>query len=111
MLRKIEKSKKKILPELPRETSPLTNALCFFVSNDSVKSYDEHRETTFFRGAFGDLLSFAQFSIFCNGNLGKYCSNVLLLYGNWLNELILSVSPQKILKNMPFFTELTLTPP
>ena len=54
----------------------------FFVSNDSVASYDVHRKTTFFRGASGDLLSLAQFSIFCNGNLGKHCSNVALLYAN-----------------------------
>ena len=66
----------------------------FFVSNDSVASYDVHRKTTFFRGAFGDLLSLAQFSIFCNQNLGKYFSNVTLLYENWLNELTLSISPK-----------------
>ena len=72
----------------------------FFVPNDSVASYDVHRKTTFFRGASGDLLSLAQFSIFCNENLGKYCSNVALLYGNWLNKLTLSVSPKKILKNI-----------
>ena len=69
----------------------------FFVSNYSVASYDVHRKATFFRGASGDLLSLAQFSVFCNENLGKYCSNVALLYGHWLNELILSVSPKKIL--------------
>ena len=54
----------------------------FFVSKDSVTSYDVHRKTTFFQGASGDLPSLAQFSIFCNENLGKYCSNVTLLYGN-----------------------------
>ena len=83
----------------------------FFVSNDSVASYDVHIKTTFFRGASGDLLSLAWFSIFCNENPGKYCSNVALLYGNRLNKLTLSVSPRKILKNMLFFTELTLPPP
>ena len=57
----------------------------FFVSNDSVANYDVH--------------------------LGKYCSNAALLYGNWLNELTLSVSQKKILKNMPFFTESPPTPP
>ena len=72
----------------------------FLFSNDSVASHDVHCKTTFFRGASGDLLSLAQFSIFCNENLGKYCSNVALLYGNWLNELTLSVSPKTILKNM-----------
>ena len=51
----------------------------FYVSNDSVAIYDVHRKTTFFRGASGDLLSLAQFSIFCNENLGKYCSNVVVL--------------------------------
>ena len=75
----------------------------FFVSNDSVASYDVHRKTTFFQGTSGDLLSLAQFSIFCDENLGKYFSNVALLYGNWLNELTLSVSSKKILKNMPCF--------
>ena len=54
----------------------------FFVSNGSVASYDVHHKTTFFRGASGDLLSLTQFSIFCNENLGKYRSNVALLYGN-----------------------------
>ena len=54
----------------------------FFVSDDSVASYDVHRKTTFFRGASGDSLSLAQFSIFCNENLGKYCLNVAFLYGN-----------------------------
>ena len=82
----------------------------FFVSDDSVASYDVHRKATFFRGASGDSLSLAQFLIFCNENLGKYCSNIALLYGNWLNKLTLSVSPKKILKNMPFFTEITLLP-
>ena len=82
----------------------------FFVSDDSVASCDVHRKTTFFRGASGDSLSLAQFAIFCNINLGKYGSNVALLYGNWMNELTLSVSPKKILKNMPFFTEVTLAP-
>ena len=72
----------------------------FFVSNDSVASYDVHHKTTFFRAASGDLLSLAQFSIFCNEDLGKYCSNVALLYGNWLNELTLSVSLKKMLKNI-----------
>ena len=52
----------------------------FFVSNDSVASYDVHHKTTFFRGASGELLSLAQFSIFCNENFGKYCLNVALLY-------------------------------
>ena len=54
----------------------------FFVSNDSVASYDVHRKTTFFRGASRDLLPLAQFVIFCNENLDKYCSNVALLYEN-----------------------------
>ena len=54
----------------------------FFVSNDSIASYDVHRKTTFFRGASEDSLSLAQFSIFCNENFGQYCSNVALLYGN-----------------------------
>ena len=75
----------------------------FFVSNDSVASYDVHRKTTFFQGTSGDLLSLAQFSIFCDENLGKYFSNVALLYGNCLNELTLSVSAKKFLKNMPCF--------
>ena len=83
----------------------------FFVSNDSVASYSVHRKTTFFRGASGDLLSLAQFSIFCNENLDKYCANVALLYKNWLNELTLSVSPKKILKNMPFFHRIPPPPP
>ena len=43
----------------------------FFVLDDPVASYDIHRKTTFFRGASGDSLSLAQFSIFCNENLGK----------------------------------------
>ena len=68
-------------------------------------------QNNFFRGASGDSLSLVSFSIFCNKNLEKYCSNVVLLYGNWLNELTLFVLPKKILKNMPFFTELTLSPP
>ena len=59
----------------------------FFISDDSVASYDVHRKTTFFRGASGNSLSLAQFSIFYNENLGKYCSNVAFLYGNWLNIL------------------------
>ena len=54
----------------------------FFVSNDSVASNDVHRKTTVFRAASGDLLSLTQFSIFCNENLEKYCSNVALLYEN-----------------------------
>ena len=54
----------------------------FFVTDDSVASYDVHGKTTFFRGASGDSLSLAQFSIFCNENLGKYYSNVALLYEN-----------------------------
>ena len=54
----------------------------FFVSNDSVVSYDVHGKTTFFRSASGDLLSLAQFSVFSNENLGKYFSNVALLCGN-----------------------------
>ena len=83
----------------------------FFVLDDSVASYDVHRKTTFFRGASGDSLSLAQFSIFCNEKLGKYGSNVASLYGNSLNELTLSISQKKILKNMPFFTELTFPPP
>ena len=41
----------------------------------------------------------------------KYYSNVALLYGNRPNKLTISVSPKKILKNMPFFTELTSPPP
>ena len=81
------------------------------VSNDSVPSYDVHRKTTFFRAASGNPLSLAQFSMICNWNLGKYCSNVALLYANWINKLTLSVSPKKILENMPFYTELTLPPP
>ena len=85
--------------------------LDFFVSDDSVAGYDVHRKTTFFRGASGASLPFAQFSIFCNKNLGKYCSNVTLLYGNWLNKLTLSLSPKKILKHMPFFHWINLTPP
>ena len=83
----------------------------FFVSDDSVATYDAHRKTIFFRAAFGDLLSLAQFPILCNENLGKYCLNVALLYGNWLNELTLSVSPKKFLKNMPLFTEFPPPPP
>ena len=55
--------------------------LDFFISNDSVASYDLHRKTTFFRGASVDSLSFTKFSIFFNENLGKYCSNVALSYG------------------------------
>ena len=54
----------------------------FFVSDDSVASYDVHRKRTFFRGASGDSLSLAQFSIFRIKNLGKYRSNVALLYEN-----------------------------
>ena len=69
-----------------------------FVSNDSVAISDVHRKTTFFRGASGDLLSLAQFSIFSNENVDKYFSNVALLYGNWPNELTLSVSPKNPLK-------------
>ena len=82
-----------------------------FVSDDSVASYDIHRETTFFRGASGDSLSVAQFSIFCNENLGIYCSNVALLHGNRLNKLTLSISPKNSLKTFLFFTQLTLPPP
>ena len=70
----------------------------FCVSDDSVASYDVQHKTIFFLGASGDSLSLAQFSIFCNENLGKYCSNVALLYGNLLNRLTLSVSPKKFLK-------------
>ena len=54
----------------------------FFVSNDSVVSYDVHRNTIFFRGASGDLLSLAQFSIFCNENLGKYFKHQFLILPN-----------------------------
>ena len=81
-----------------------------FVSDDSVASYDVHRKTTFFWSASGDSLSLAQSSIYCNGNLGEYCLNVALLYGNWLNKLTLSASPKKILKNIPFFHRINLTP-
>ena len=70
----------------------------FFVSDASIASYDVHRKTTFFRGASGDSLSLAQFSIFCNENLGKYCPNVALLYGNSMNKVTLSVSPKEIFK-------------
>ena len=109
MLRKIEKKNP------PRVTSRNISfnkcTLIFFVSNDSVASYDIHRKTTFFRGASGDLLSLAQFSIFCNQNVGKHCSNVALLNRNWLNELTLSVSSKKILKKMPFFHWIYLPPP
>ena len=62
----------------------------FFVSNDFVARWCT-LQNNFFWGASGDLLSLAQFSIFCNENLGKYCSNVALLYGNWLNEQTLSI--------------------
>ena len=75
----------------------------FFVSEFFVASYDVHRETTFFRGASGDSLSLAQFSIFCNENLGKYYSNIALLYGNRLNKLTLPVSQKKFLKTCLFF--------
>ena len=64
----------------------------------------------FFRGASRDSLSLAQFSIFCNVNLGKYCSNVALLYANWLNKLTLSVSAKKFLKTC-FFHRIKPPPP
>ena len=49
-----------------------------FVSDDSVANCDVYRKTTFFRGDSGDSLSLTQFSIFCNENSGKYCSNVVV---------------------------------
>ena len=64
------------------------------------------QKTTCFQGTSEDSLSLAQFSIFCNENLGKYCSNVALLYENWLNKLTLTLSPKKTLKTCPFVTEL-----
>lgn len=83
----------------------------FFVSDDLVASYDEHRKATFSRGASGDSLSVAQFLIFCNENLGKYCSNVTLSYMDCLNKLTPSVLPKKNLKIMLFFYRINLIPP
>lgn len=83
----------------------------FFVSDDLAASYDGHRKTTFSRGASGDSLSLAQFLIFCNENLGEYCSNVTLSCMDRLNKLTPSVLPKKNLENMPFFYRINLTPP
>ena len=101
MIRKL-KNRKEILPGLPRDTSPLTNAFWFFCFKWFCCELWYTPQNNFFWGASGDLLALSQFSIFCNEKLDKYCSNVALLYGNWLNKLTLSVSPKKILKNMPW---------
>jgi len=54
----------------------------FLVSDDSTTSYDDHRQTTFFRSAPGNSLSLAYFSIFFDENLASYSSNIVLLHGN-----------------------------
>ena len=50
-----------------------------------------------------DSLSIAHFFIIIHENSTEYSSNVTLLWTNYRNECILTVSSTKMIENMPFF--------
>ena len=53
----------------------------FSISDESVMSYPDYAERTFFWSATGDGVPITEFSKFLNKNFTKYLSNMYLLYG------------------------------
>ena len=53
----------------------------FLISDESVMSYPDYAENTFFCRVTGDEVPITEFSKFFNKNFTKYLSNMYLLYG------------------------------
>ena len=53
----------------------------FIISDESVMSYPDYAERTFFLRVTGDEVPITEFSNFFNKNFTKYLSNMYLLYG------------------------------
>ena len=60
---------------------PLTEKFGFFISDESVMSYPDYAERTFFWRVTGDEFPITEFSKFFNKNFTKYLSNMDLLNG------------------------------
>ena len=74
-------------------------------------NYAVHSNETFFLDVCEDSLSIAHLFIIINDNFTEYSSNVTLLYTNYINKYITTVSSKKIIENILFFYRINLTPP
>ena len=78
---------------------------CFFDFRWSSDESCGSPQGNIFLGVGEDLMSVAHFWIITNENCTEYSSNVILLYTNYINKYILTVSPKKIIVNMLFYSE------
>ena len=67
-----------------------------------MMSYAVHCNEIFFWDVCEDSLSMAHLFIIINENFTEYSSNVSILFTNYRNEYILTVSSKKIIENMLF---------